>query len=390
MAPRDNIMMSDFRKLFGTALAMNANKLHFAAHSHHLWPDCTRTAQTRYWGLSASMADNKWDVIFNTVIPTAQGHVARILNLPDPRTIGFAPNTHEFINRLISALPSHPHIITTDSEFHSLTRQLKRLEEDGLITVTRVPSEPFHSFTDRMIEAVKSTPAAMVFFSHVFFNSAYAVPDLKKIVDAVPDKDTLVVIDGYHGFMALPTDLSMIADRAFYLAGGYKYAMAGEGCCFLHCPPGYAMRPRNTGWFADMGSLEARQGDDVPYSTDGFRFWGATFDPSGLYRLNAVMEMLNDLNVGVADIHAHVMALQDQFLESLKKRPGTLISPVDTPTRGHFLTFETDRAADFAQKLQDLGVVTDHRGTRLRFGFGLYHVADDVERLVTVLNTVIR
>jgi selenocysteine lyase/cysteine desulfurase len=291
---------------------------------------------------------------------------------------------------LISALPSHPHIITTDSEFHSLTRQLKRLEEDGSITVTRVPSEPFHSFTDRMIEAVKSTPAAMVFFSHVFFNSAYAVPDLKKIVDAVPSKDTLVVIDGYHGFMALPTDLSAIADRAFYLAGGYKYAMAGEGCCFLHCPPGYAMRPRNTGWFADMGSLEARQGDDVPYSADGFRFWGATFDPSGLYRLNAVMEMLNDLNVGVADIHAHVMALQDQFLELLKKRPGTLISPVDTPARGHFLTFETDRAADFAQKLQDLGVVTDHRGTRLRFGFGLYHVADDVERLVTVLNTVIR
>ena len=48
---------------------------------------------------------------------------------------------------------------------------------------------------------------------------------------------TVVAIDGYHGFMAVPTDLSRIAGRAFYLAGGYKYAMAGEGVCFLHCPP---------------------------------------------------------------------------------------------------------------------------------------------------------
>ena len=47
------------------------------------------------------------------------------------------------------------------------------------------------------------------------------------------------------GFMARPTDLSDIADRAFYLAGGYKYAMAGEGCCFLHCPPDYGPRARS-------------------------------------------------------------------------------------------------------------------------------------------------
>ena len=29
--------------------------------------------------------------------------------------------------------------------------------------------------------------------------------------------------------MALPTDLQRVAPRVFYLAGGYKYAMAGEG-----------------------------------------------------------------------------------------------------------------------------------------------------------------
>ena len=54
------------------------------------------------------------------------------------------------------------------------------------------------------------------------------------------------MIDGYHGFMALPTDFAAIAGRAFYLAGGYKYAMAGEGVCFMHCPPGYVPCGRAT------------------------------------------------------------------------------------------------------------------------------------------------
>ena len=29
------------------------------------------------------------------------------------------------------------------------------------------------------------------------------------------------------------------APSAFYLGGGYKYAMAGEGMAFMHCPPGF-------------------------------------------------------------------------------------------------------------------------------------------------------
>ena len=56
--------------------------------------------------------------------------------------------------------------------------------------------------------------------------------DLPAIVGSVRNPETLVVIDGYHGFCAVPTSLRAIEDRAFYLAGGYKYAMSGEGVCF--------------------------------------------------------------------------------------------------------------------------------------------------------------
>jgi hypothetical protein len=54
----------------------------------------------------------------------------------------------------------------------------------------------------------------------VFFTSSATSGHLKALVEAIPSRDTFIVIDGYHGFMACPTDLSEIAGRAFYLSGG--------------------------------------------------------------------------------------------------------------------------------------------------------------------------
>jgi len=280
-------MTLDLRGHFTEFRAAQPGRIHLAAHSHHFWPDAACAAHRRALADAARLADNKWEMIFGELIPRAQRGVAAILGLPDPATIAFAPNTHDFVRRLISALPAGapPRILTSDSEFHSFTRQIARLEEDRLATVERIAAEPFASFPERFASAARRGGHDIVFVSQIFFNSAGACGSLDAIAGAVRDPQTLVVFDGYHGFMALPTALAGNADRAFYLAGGYKYAMAGEGVCFMHCPGGFAMRPRDTGWFAAFGALERGGGASVAYGKDGTRFMGATFDPTGLYRL---------------------------------------------------------------------------------------------------------
>ena len=57
-------------------------RLHFAAHSHHPWPDVARDAQLQAWDDAARWIDAKWSHVFDTVVPQAQGHVARLLKLP--------------------------------------------------------------------------------------------------------------------------------------------------------------------------------------------------------------------------------------------------------------------------------------------------------------------
>ncbi len=365
-------------------------RLHFAAHSHHYWPDVAFDGQQRCWEDAARLADRKWEMIFGEVIPRAQAGIARILNLSDPAAIAFGPNTHGFLLRLLSCLPQERpvQVLTSDGEFHSFERQLRRLEEAGRAEVTRIPTEPFASFTPRFAQAAAEGGRDLIYLSQVFYNSGYAVPDLEAIVATVPEPEALVVIDGYHGFLARPTDLSAIADRAFYLSGGYKYAMAGEGVCFLHCPGGQAERPPDTGWYAAFGALTAKAEGQVPYGADGSRFLGATFDPVGIYRLNAVLDWLAAEGITPAAIHAHALSLQEAFvaalpaLEIAELDPETLVVPLTEPNRGNFLTFRTPDAEALYEALLARNIITDHRGDRLRFGFGVYQDEADLDALV--------
>jgi selenocysteine lyase/cysteine desulfurase len=374
----------------GFDLSVGRTALHVAAHSHHPWPDVTLAAQEDAWRDAARLLDQKWKHVFAAVIPAAQAHVARQLNLPDPASVAFGPNTHSFVLRILSCLPaSRPaRILTTGSEFMSFARQIARLEEDGLAQVTRIATEPFDSFEARFAGAVAKGGHDLVFLSQVFFDSGFAVRDMASIVGAVRDEETFVVIDGYHGFMAIPTDFGALANRAFYLAGGYKYAMAGEGACFLHCPPGYGPRPRDTGWYAGFGALEGG-GNDVPYAADGSRFLGATFDVTALYRFNAVQDWLLREDLSVAKMLDHVRGIERVFLTGIDRLDVPVRSAqmlvADEARRGRFLAFRTPDAGAITARLAAQNITVDHRGDRLRVGFGIYHEAADAARLAHAL-----
>ncbi|MGQ0848725.1 MAG: aminotransferase class V-fold PLP-dependent enzyme [Actinomycetota bacterium] len=370
-----------FKHLFSRFLGAVPDRLHFAAHSHHPWPDVTYDAHLRAWEDASRLMDDKWDDVFGVLIPDLRRRLARVLNLPDPDTLVFAPNTHELVARIFSGLRPPIKVVTSDGEFHSFERQLRRWEEADQVSVVRVTAEPFDTFAERF--AAAAGDAGLVYLSQVFFDSGFEVTSLPEIA-ASARAEVPVVVDGYHGFMAIPVDLSGLAERVFYLAGGYKYAMAGEGACFMHCPPGFLPRPVDTGWYAGFSTL-ANRADRVAYGAGGDRFWGATFDPSGLYRLRAVFELLEAERLDPAAIHLHVAGLQASFLDS-EEVPGELI-PEEGMPRGNFLTFRTDRAAALYRWLHHRQVITDHRGDRLRIGFGLYHDPEDVGRLVRVLGS---
>ena len=378
-----------FKRLFSKSLGADPERLHMAAHSHHLWPDASFDGQVECWNDAARLADRKWDRIMDEVWPEAQGHVASELATGMPDAIVFAPNTHELLVRLFAAASEKwpIRVLTSDGEFHSARRQFERWEESGAAMVERLATEPFESFSDRFMERARSGDHHFIFVSQVLFSSG-------RMFDRVADLAALsrpggpwVVIDGYHAFMAIeaPFD-SKSAASAFYLGGGYKYAMAGEGCAFLHAPPGFAERPRITGWYAEFEDLTLPPGR-VGYRKDAMRFIGATFDPSALYRFNAIRQMLADNGLTTAGITEHVASLQKLLLDKLDSTAfatAELLNPLDGGPHARFLAFRSPKAQAWCSELAAKKCVTDVRGEVLRIGLGIYHDKSDIDRFVTL------
>jgi selenocysteine lyase/cysteine desulfurase len=375
-----------YKHLFSKSLGADPQRLHMAAHSHHLWPDVSFDGQGDCWNDAARLADRKWDKIMGEVWPEAQRHVAAELGTGMPEAIVFAPNTHELLVRLVAAAPrpgSHPlRVLTSDGEFHSARRQFTRLAETGDIALERVPTEPFDSFSERFLERARADNHDFIFVSHVLFGSGRKFEMIEELASIATPEGPWVVIDGYHAFMAIPQPFgSTAAKSAFYIGGGYKYAMAGEGCAFLHAPPGFGARPPITGWYAEFEDLTLPPGS-VGYAKDGSRFMGATFDASGLYRFNAVQRMLHENGLTTERISTYVAALQQLLLERIAGtalEQAELLNPVDGQPHARFLALRSQKALRWCEELCARDCITDVRGDVLRIGLGLYHDEADVD-----------
>lgn len=389
--------MKSYKPLFSRALAASPGRIHFAAHSHHLWPDASHDGHMQAWDDAASLADRKWEKVFGEIIPRAQANIAAELKLPDPHTLSFASSTHEFLARVIPSKWAGQalDVLTTDGEFHSFRRQAARWEEAGHIKRRIVPCEPFDTFTERFLAAAHEQRPDIIFLSHVMFRSGLRFDGADEIAQYATPDGTWVILDLYHSFMAMPCDFSAIADRVFLMGGGYKYAMAGENAAFLHAPPGFAPRPLQTGWFADFGAMEGKQGE-IGYARDGSRFFGATYDPTGLYRFNAVQAMLLDQALDTAAITtrcATLRAMMDDAIASGEAgstlRKAEVLHPNAQGSQARFLSLRHPDAVAWKSALMAANIVTDARDDILRIGFGLYQDQTDIPAFCDAVKSVL-
>lgn len=388
--------MNNVKAYYSHFLSTQKDVLHFAAHSHHFWPDVSRQGHMQAWEDAALMNDHKWEKIFHEVIPTFQKHLAKMLNIHDHSMIALAPNTHDLLIKVFSPLLLKSlKVLTTDSEFHSFSRQLQRWEEVyPTLSVHRISTQSLMSHPETFYtELSKHAPDCdVLFLSHVFFNSGIAL-DLKRLEEIILKlpASVIVVLDGYHGSGAIPTDLSRLEGRIYYLGGGYKYLQAGEGAGFMLTPKNN-LQPTLTGWFAEFADLSKAKKGKIAFAENGMRYWGSTLDPSAWYRFNAVWDFFESKKMNVEKIHQKIREQQLLFIENLTEEnllqdcEALFTLPLDF--HGHFLTFKAPSLSDgeeIEKTLKYRKVIIDRRGDRLRFGFGLYQDSTDVLELVARL-----
>src|SRR5439155_9984894 len=183
-----------------------SERLLLTGHSHQAWPDCGFDGQMRAWLDAARYVDDKWEHGFAQAERVREGF-ARLLG---DAGVGIAlgANTHELVVRLLSALPlrTRPRLVTTDGEFHSIRRQLDRLEEEGL-TIVRVPEAPLESLAARLSRAVDDR-TALVLVSAVFFDTGRIARGLADVAASCRRHGSRLLVDAYHALNVVPVSLA--------------------------------------------------------------------------------------------------------------------------------------------------------------------------------------
>ena len=381
--------MSDYKKYYSQFLKKHEGQLHLSSHSHYFWPDISFEAYQDYWDLAAEKSDQKWEQIFTQDIPKAQSIISKILNINNPKRIAFAPNTQELTARLISCFYGKEEInfLTTKSEFHSFSRQISRLEEESHVHVDYIDNEN-EAFEDKFLESI-NPELTMIFLSQVFYNSGKLISkEFIKSIIAKKSQQTVLVIDGYHGFCAVETDLSDIVEDIYYLAGAYKYAQAGEGMCFMTIPMDCKLRPLNTGWFAAFSDLENKS-NEVTYDNSGLRFASSTLDFSTLFKFNKIWSEFEKKNISYIDIIKHSKDLQMVFFNEVDQ---TYLTSTNLEKIGLFLCYDFKDitiAQNIFEALKQKNILTDRRDARIRFSFAAYITKKEVEVASKLFNTLI-
>ncbi len=373
-----------------------AERLLLTGHSHQAWPDVALEGQVEAFEDAARHVDDKWERAFAKADEVRDGFRRA---LADPRAeIALAGSTHDLVVRFLSALDlrARPRLVTTDGEFHTLRRQLARLDEEGL-EVVRLAAEPADTLAERLAGAIDGRTSA-VLVSAVLFETAHIVPGLDGLARACERAGVELLVDAYHALGAMPFDVPALGlGEAWAVGGGYKYLQLGEGNCFLRVPPhGRELRPAITGWFAEFGELtHEHDALRVAYGRGAERFAGSTYDPTSHYRAARVIRFFDEHGLTPERLRAsyrHQVDLLAAAFDALGAPDELITRDRATPLDryGGFLALRSPAAGELRAALAQRAVMADSRGSWLRLGPAPYLADEQLEAAVELLGDALR
>lgn len=352
------------------------SRILLSGHSHQAWPNVAKQGLLQSYNDAALHIDDKWQAAFKKA-DSVKRFYAHLLGEPAGE-ITLGASTHELLLRFLSDLPQlkvkNPHraikIITTDGEFHSMRRQLDRLQDINFI-IEKIPVFPSETLATRIIERLDETTDA-VMLSAVFFSSSEVFSDIGQVAQAAKYLSIPCLVDAYHALNVIPFNLTdWRLTSAFVIGGGYKYCQAGEGNCFMRLPENYHGSPLITGWFAEFESLN-KHASSVGYGQGHSAFSGSTYDPASHYRAAAVFDFFNMhklTDLILHQINQSQINMLYSGIKSININSNVLCLPLHgIENNAGFLSLTTPQAPYWVEELAKHNILCDSRGDQLRLG----------------------
>jgi cysteine desulfurase family protein len=349
------------------------------------------------YGANPGRSGHRMAVEAEQLIYAVRSKLARFINAEDPSCIVFTLNCTDALNVAIKGvLRNGDHVITTCMEHNSVERPLCRLQNKGIIELTRVA--PINGIVppDDIVQAIRPNTRLIV-TTHAS-NVIGKINPVEQYGRLARSKGVILLVDAGQtmGVVKIDVEHSCIDMLAF---PGHKGLFGPTGTGGLYVRKGLDLEPFREGGtgFASEFMLQPEQ---MPYHLEG-----GTPNSFGIAGLGAGIEFIEDQ--GIDKILAHERELMVKFIEGIQGNSRITLYGADDLDRQLGLISLTIKDMD----PMEVGAILDHSfgiacrtglhcspavhkllGTfpqgSIRFSFGYFNTEEDVEELIRAINEI--
>ena len=309
---------------------------------------------------------------------------AQLINA-DVSEIAFMKNTTQGI--LIAAngidWKEGDNVVTTAVEFPANVYPWWSLKERFGVETRMVPEHDGRINLDDLVAFIDDRTRAVT-ISHVEFASGFR-NDVNVIGEICNEHNIWFVVDAIQSLGVIEVDVKS-CNIDILAADGHKWLLAPEGAAIFYCAKDKLDRLINTnvGWSSVVNPREFLN-YDLTQKLDATRFEEGSYNTTGIYGLNAAIDLLFD--VGISTIEEHVLELTSKLIVGLEDKGYPVTTPKDDAERAGIVIFEsnTNTPEKIVELLQDNNIVTADRGSGVRVSPHFYNTETEIERLLKVL-----
>jgi cysteine desulfurase family protein len=260
-------------------------------------------------------------------VARARAAIARLIGAAEPRRIIFTHNGTAALNLAIQGLLRRgDHVVTTVIEHNSILRPLRRLVDEGTISVTHVPCGHHGIVDPDAIQRAIIPNTRLIAVSHAS-NVTGAIQPAADIGRLARHRGIAFLVDAAQTAGHLPVDVGLLS-ADLLAASGHKGLLGPLGTGFLYIGPNIEDRlaPLEQGG-TGTSSESDRQPDSLPQ-----KFESGNLNAPGLLGLEAGVRFVQE--AGVERLRDHAQALSQRLRAGLEQIPGVrLFGPAEPSQR---------------------------------------------------------
>jgi cysteine desulfurase family protein len=263
-------------------------------------------------------------VIAGEMLADLRARLCRLFHGTHPERVVFGLNGTDALNLAIKGtVRPGDHVVTTRMDHNSVLRPLARLEQDGLIEVTRVRAGEDGVVDPADVAAAFRRTTRLVVMTHAS-NVGGGIQPAAEVGRLARERGALFLLDAAQTLGSIPVDVeAMHVDLLAF--PGHKALMGPQGTGVLWIRDGVDVRPLREGGTGSRSDL-AVQPDFLPD-----RFEPGAHNGPGLAGLRAAVAYVE--RRGVAAIAERKRRISRKFLERFAAIPGCRVQGPREPER---------------------------------------------------------